>query len=341
LINKTKQRGIFQLSSAWHLKLKIEADTAHLLTLSNPKCFAGPKARMSTVIYSATSETLEIAVEQIPHAPSRPKFAGVARSFVKHTNRWEVISEWWYPIAGQFLSYPPQNTTSLSLERALELNRFITNGVSIRSGEYKAIQSSSLSTEIFQQRYLMIPEACGAKQILKHAIENAVRLRADQVFHDGNHRTALLLIYEILAEHGLHLQAKPMSLYIIISNRSEISEHGHYTWKAVGERMYRHCKSRLKFVSAVPTSAERPVLFANAIKTLEFENSLLNQISQEWFATGAKHQAEERRSIARRYKCLNRGLYEQFYRLCVLGSWVGPPRVQIYEEASSMPRDQG
>jgi prophage maintenance system killer protein len=296
---------------------------------------------MSTVIYCATTETLESAIEQIPHAPSRPKFAPVARSFVERTNRWEVISEWWYPRAGHFLPYPLQTYTYLSLERAIDLNRFITNGVSLRSGEYKAIQNSSLSTDIFSQRYLTIPEACGAKQILKHAIENAVRLRADQVFHDGNHRTALLLLYEVLAERGLLLQAKPMSLYIMLSNRSDISEHGYYTWKAVVERMYRHCKSRLKFLSTVPTSEERPALFANAIKTLEFENSLLNQIAEEWFATGAKHLTEERRGVARRFKNLNRGLYEQFYRLSVLGCWMGPPRVQIYEEPNSARREQG
>ena len=58
-----------------------------------------------------------------------------------------------------------------------------------------------------------------ARAILKEILDKIVRLRADQVFQDGNHRTALLLLYEMLANHEILLQAKPLTLYIMLSSR--------------------------------------------------------------------------------------------------------------------------
>lgn len=72
-------------------------------------------------------------------------------------------------------------------------------------------QFGHLSSEVFYQRYLLIQES-GARKILRKAISNAVRLRRDQIFYDGNHRTAQLLLYETLAEHKLLLQANPLTL---------------------------------------------------------------------------------------------------------------------------------
>jgi hypothetical protein len=55
----------------------------------------------------------------------------------------------------------PISTAKLSFERTIELNRYITNGVSTRTGQYKAVQMTTLSAEDFHQRYLDI-EASGA-----------------------------------------------------------------------------------------------------------------------------------------------------------------------------------
>ena len=279
---------------------------------------------MSEAIYCVTSESLQRAISEIPHAPSRPTFEPIAKSLIKQRSRWDFISEWWYPRAASFWKYPLQESANLSLQRAIQLNRYITNGVSTRSGEYKAIQLAVLSAETFEKRYLSVPEAATAKKVLRAAIENAIRLRRDQVFHDGNHRTALLLLYEVLAEHKLLLQAKPMTLYTMLSNRSHLSEHGKSSWEEVANQMYQHCRSRLKFLVNIPDSDERPLLFANAIKTLDIENSLFNQLAESWFATEPRYLAPERRKMGRHLKRLNRGMYTQFYQLCIRGNWEGP-----------------
>ena len=205
------------------------------------------------------------------------------------------------------------------MARAIELNRFITNGISTRTGEYKSIQLAVLSPETFFSRYLRVPETGSAKQKLRQAILNAVRLRPDQVFDDGNHRTAILLLYEVLSEHKLLLQAKPVTLYIMLSNRSHFSEHGRYAWSEIERMMYQHCRHRLKLVSKVASAEERVHLYINAVKSLDIVNSLFNQCaklvySPEWY------------KVARQLKRLDRGFYDQFYRLCMLGGWVGSPR---------------
>ena len=281
---------------------------------------------MSGLIYWVTSETLLAAVEQIPHTQSRADLLPWADSLIAQTSRWEFVSGWWYPRANTLWQYPalPQSST-LNLERAIELNRFITNGVSVRSGGYIALQSSNLSPDIFYKRYLSIPETGSAKQKLRRAIENAVRLRADQVFHDGNHRAALLLLYEVLANQKLLLRAKPMTLYILLSNRSDVFEHGKYEWNEVERRMYQHCRSRLRFLTTVPTSEERPLLYGNEVKTLEVRNSMFNQIAELWFAKSSKLLSVEQRTFVRHLKHVERGIYEQFYRLCIRGSWENPP----------------
>jgi hypothetical protein len=52
-----------------------------------------------------------------------------------------------------------------------------------------------------------------------------------------------------------------------------------------------------------------------------YENSLINQIAELWIQTEARHYAPERRVLGRYLKKLDRGLYEQFRRLCVEGAY--------------------
>ena len=89
------------------------------------------------------------------------------------------------------------------MSSALELNRHITNGVSTRSGEYISIQLAGISSKTSANRYLSISGPFSARNILRHAILSVICLRRDQIFYDGNHRTALLLMYEVLAQQRL------------------------------------------------------------------------------------------------------------------------------------------
>jgi hypothetical protein len=154
---------------------------------------------------------------------------------------------------------------------------------------------TNLSTEVFYHRYLDIQES-GTRNVLRKAISNAVRLRRDQVFYDGNHRTALLLLYETLAEHGYLLQAKPLTLYIHLSNRSS-STPPQWSWDEVEDAMFRHCKSRLKLDYDL-RSRDHAALFANAVRSLDVVNPFLNQWAQIWYSTEANG-IPQRRELVR------------------------------------------
>jgi hypothetical protein len=270
---------------------------------------------MSGIAYVATRENLQTVIDQIPSPQIRLKSKPLVASLVEKNGSWEFISRWWYPEAVSMSPYP-QLPTALNYRRAVELNRYITNNISTRAGTYQSIQFN-VSPEIFSKRYMDVG-SFGARHVLKETISKIVRLRRDQVFYDGNHRTALLLLYEILAEHKLLLQANPFALYIRLSNRGETN------WESVERSMYQYCKSRLKLLSSVPKLAERPALFANAIKSLDVVNSVTNQMAEMWYMGDGKDQCVHRRQVGRYLKRADRGLYQQFYRLCVLGVWDGP-----------------
>jgi prophage maintenance system killer protein len=272
---------------------------------------------MSKVIYLATKDNRFSVLRQIPCQSTARKLDWPVYKLIERNGRWEFISEWWYPTVPSLLPYP-MSTAKLSFERAIELNRYITNGVSTRTGEYKAVQMTNLSAEVFHQRYLDIQES-GARNLLQKAISNAVRLRRDQVFYDGNHRTAILLLYETLAEHGYLLQAKPLTLYIHLSNRTPSSIPREWSWDGVEGAMFQHCKSRLK-LDYEPRSEDNPALFANAVKSLDVVNSFLNQWAQMWYSAEGKGNPQLR-ELVQYLKQADRDLYQQFHRLCVKGGW--------------------
>jgi hypothetical protein len=89
--------------------------------------------------------------------------------------------------------------------------------------------------------------------------------------------------------------------------------------------MYRHCRSRLRFLATVPTSEERALLYGNEVNTLDIQNSTFNQMTELWFANNAKYLSLEQRTFVRELKKVERGMYNQFYRLCIRGSWESPP----------------
>ena len=282
-----------------------------------------------------STESLCHGLEEVPHIPSRARIEKVARALIEKGLGWEVFSTWWYPKYKVRLPYstwywprpksPPH--WQVDEKKAIALNRYLTNGMDSRDGQHVGILLTSLD---FTRIYCLSPPEQGVKRsaraILKEVLDKIVRLRADQVFQDGNHRTAILLLYEMLANHKILLQAKPLTLYIMLSSRCWYSDQGKGPRQRVVEVMYQHCKSRLKFLDAVPSLEERPALFANAVKSLMYENSLINQIAELWVKTEARHYAPERRVLGRYLKKLDRGLYEQFRRLCVEGAYEAAPK---------------
>jgi hypothetical protein len=54
-----------------------------------------------------------------------------------------------------------------------------------------------------------------------NAIKGSVFIRQEQLFEDGNHGTAILLVMECLARSNVRPRGHPFELYIILSNLDE------------------------------------------------------------------------------------------------------------------------
>ena len=62
----------------------------------------------------------------------------------------------------------------------------------------------------------------GKQDLVRIIVEEAVSVRVCQLFVDGNHRTAILSIYEKLANAGWWLDVSAVDLYVLISNRNQV-----------------------------------------------------------------------------------------------------------------------
>ena len=101
--------------------------------------------------------------------------------------------------------------------RALGLNQYLLDGVSPDGTPCQ-----------YRQTGLHFPDKSVANQfqlskheIVRMVVDEAVYVRVCHMFVDGNHRTAILSMYEKLADAGWWLDVSPTDLYILISNRNQ------------------------------------------------------------------------------------------------------------------------
>ena len=111
--------------------------------------------------------------------------------------------------------------------------------------------------------------------------------RINQLFEDGNHRTAVLSIYEKLADAGWLLTADPFSIYIAISNRE------HWETSAVEANLNRRIARHAVWNPSV-SLAERAAFAADA-KQIAAVNSLFEH-AHSWL-TSMRVPRGERTSI--------------------------------------------
>jgi hypothetical protein len=105
---------------------------------------------------------------------------------------------------------------------AFALNQFLLDGV-VPSGVSCQFRGSN-----YVAAFPKFPlcDDLAMKDTVEKIVRFAVTVRRPainglQFFLDGNHRTAILLIYELLAEYKIRCLADPVRLYILISNRKE------------------------------------------------------------------------------------------------------------------------
>lgn len=108
--------------------------------------------------------------------------------------------------------YPAQSVNHAWNQRLLDLNRFLLDNIlaSGSSCSYNAPYANRLVPCLWIQ-----PQAN-----IGSIMDKAISVRVNQLFCDGNHRSAVLFIYESMADLGFNLSANPFEFYIKLSHRN-------------------------------------------------------------------------------------------------------------------------
>ena len=146
--------------------------------------------------------------------------------------------------------------------RALELNCYLLDGINPDGTPCQYRHSSNRVPDKSAANQSQISK----RELVRIIVEEAVSVRVGQLFVDGNHRTAILSIYEKLADAGRWLDMSAVDLYILISNRSQLE------WNAVKLCMVKVILRHSEQCPDIPFQAR--CIFARRVKLIADINTL-------------------------------------------------------------------
>ena len=162
--------------------------------------------------------------------------------------------------------YPVALTGTPWPARALELNQNLLDGM-----------NPDGTPSQYRQSGLHFPDKSAASQVqlskhelVRMVVDEAVSVRVCQLFVDGNHRTAILSIYEKLADAGWWLDMSAIDLYILISNRNQAD------WNMVKACMVKVILGHLKHEPGMSVHARQ--IYAARVKLIAEINTLFEDV---------------------------------------------------------------
>lgn len=108
-------------------------------------------------------------------------------------------------------------STKMNLaDRCLQLNRFLLDNTLPGGGE------CCFKKPHFHDQFPQVPQGLSRTNTLEKNAKIVAKLvmdmRYNQYFEDGNHRTSILTLFELLADIGIRCHADVVDLYVVISN---------------------------------------------------------------------------------------------------------------------------
>ena len=149
--------------------------------------------------------------------------------------------------------------------RALELNHYLFDSINPDGTPCQYRHSSNRVPDKSAANQSQITK----RELVRIIVEEAVSDRVGQLFVDGNHRTAILSIYEKLADAGWWLDMSAVDLYILISNRSQLE------WNAVKLCMVKVILRHSEQCPDIPFQARH--IFAKRVKIADI-NTLFEDV---------------------------------------------------------------
>lgn len=185
--------------------------------------------------------------------------------------------------------------------RALELNRYLLDGINPDGTPCQYRQSSNR----FPNKSAANQSRISKREFVRMIAEEAVSVRVDQLFVDGNHRTAILSIYEKLADAGWWLDMSAVDLYILISNRSQLE------WNAIKLCMVKVILRHLEQCPDIPFEARH--IFARRVKLIAEINTLFEDV--EAFLASQEIDMSVKRQKWRSFRRRSKKRHAQFMSL--------------------------
>ena len=165
--------------------------------------------------------------------------------------------------------------------RALELNHYLLDGVK-PDGTPCQYRQGGLH---FPDKSTVSQVQLSKHDLVRMVVDEAVSVRVCQLFVDGNHRTAILSIYEKLADAGWWLDMSAIDLYIFISNRNQAE------WSMVKVRMVKVILGHLKHEPDIHVHARQ--IYAGRVKLIAKINTLFEDV-QAFLVTQGPGMCEKR-----------------------------------------------
>ncbi len=199
----------------------------------------------------------------------------------------------------KIVAWEPRLVTGLD-EWYLHLNRFLLDDV-LPDGDKCSFQ--------FEPR-MVVPLSLltgSVKDVIKAAVRLGVGIRRNQYFWDGNHRTAILVVLELLAMAGVHCVTDVVTLYLLFSNGG--NQRHVEDWNSRTFKIERVLKRSCRRLTVTPAHRERKAL---EVKRLCEWNTLFEEMCKCTHGQRSSKQCRMLRTIKR--QCPR--LYLQWTRLC-------------------------
>lgn len=196
------------------------------------------------------------------------------------------------------LPYPIALTGTPWPARALELNRYLLDGIN-PDGTPCQYRGTGLH---FPDKSVANQFQLSKHELVRMVVDEAVSVRVCQLFVDGNHRTAILSIYEKLADAGWWLDMSAIDLYILISNRNQAD------WSMIKVRMVKKILGHVKHEPDIPVHARQ--IYGGRVKLIAEINTLFEDV--EAFLTSPEPDMCEKRIKWRRFRRRSKKRHAQY-----------------------------
>ena len=157
----------------------------------------------------------------------------------------------------------------------LKMNRYLLDDTLPSGGKVDFQQFKSLP-QIPIKELRMLRKLNKKQELLTLLVEFTVNCREMQYLMDGNHRTSILLLYELLHTFDISsYKLDPIRLYVLYSNC------GQSAWADRKQDIVKYCTRRTRLVDSISNKEE----YREKVKYLWYWNSwfeVMSNVEQNW-----------------------------------------------------------